>query len=129
MNACREETTALAVNSLPATWLVQLVLTLPVQFGVGAVFYRAAWAGLRHRSGNMSLLIAMGTSAAFVYSLLMVILAGVTEPPAATAMGMGMGGSAAAAAAAGGGGGMPAAAMESPAPKHEAEGFDGQVII
>jgi Cu+-exporting ATPase len=53
-------------------WL-QLLLTVPVQFWLGARFYRAGWAALRAGSGNMDLLVALGTSAAFglsVYELL-----------------------------------------------------------
>jgi P-type Cu+ transporter len=48
---------------------VQLALTLPVVFYAGAPFYQAAWSGLRHRSANMNTLIALGTGAAFLYSL------------------------------------------------------------
>jgi P-type Cu+ transporter len=51
-----------------AVWL-QLALTLPVVFYSGAPFYEAAWSGLRHRSANMNTLIALGTGAAFLYSL------------------------------------------------------------
>jgi len=53
-------------------WL-QLALTAPVQFWLGARFYMAGWAALRAGSGNMDLLVALGTSAAFglsVYQLL-----------------------------------------------------------
>jgi P-type Cu+ transporter len=49
-------------------WL-QLALTLPVIFYAGADFYTAAWSALRHRSANMNSLIALGTGAAFLYSL------------------------------------------------------------
>jgi Cu+-exporting ATPase len=49
---------------------VQLALTLPVVFYAGAPFYLAAWSGLRHRSANMNTLIALGTGAAFLYSLI-----------------------------------------------------------
>jgi Cu+-exporting ATPase len=48
-------------------------LTTPVQFWVGAQFYRGAWAALRHRTSDMNTLIAMGTSAAYFYSLAMTI--------------------------------------------------------
>ena len=51
-----------------ATW-IQLVLTLPVVFYAGAPFYSAAWSGLRHASANMNTLIALGTGAAFLYSV------------------------------------------------------------
>lgn len=52
---------------LPA-W-AQLALATPVQFIVGARFYRAAWSALRARAGNMDQLVAIGTSAAFGLSL------------------------------------------------------------
>ena len=50
--------------------LVQLALATPVQFWAGFRFYRAAWGALRALTGNMDLLVAMGTSAAFGLSLL-----------------------------------------------------------
>lgn len=49
--------------------LWQCLLAAPVQFGLGARFYRAAWKALRHGSGNMDLLVALGTSAGFGLSL------------------------------------------------------------
>jgi Cu+-exporting ATPase len=51
-------------------------LTTPVQFWVGAQFYRGAWAALRHRTSDMNTLIAVGTSAAYFYSLAMTIAPG-----------------------------------------------------
>ncbi|MDP2030140.1 MAG: heavy metal translocating P-type ATPase [Thiobacillus sp.] len=45
-------------------WL-QLALATPVQFWLGARFYRAGWKALRAGSGNMDLLVAVGTSAAY----------------------------------------------------------------
>ena len=52
---------------LPA-WL-QCLLATPVQFWLGARFYRAGWAALRAGSGNMDLLVALGTSAAWALSV------------------------------------------------------------
>jgi Cu+-exporting ATPase len=49
-------------------WM-QLALTLPVVVYAGAGFYMAAWTALRHRSANMNSLIALGTGAAFLYSV------------------------------------------------------------
>ena len=49
-------------------WL-QLVLTTPVVFYSGAQFYRGAWAAFRHRAADMNTLIAVGTGAAYVYSI------------------------------------------------------------
>lgn len=52
---------------------LQWLLATPVQFWLGARFYRAGWSALRARTGNMDLLVALGTSAAYglsVYQLL-----------------------------------------------------------
>ncbi|MDO8606367.1 MAG: heavy metal translocating P-type ATPase [Phaeospirillum sp.] len=45
-------------------WL-QLALAAPVQFWIGGRFYRGAWTSLRGGIGNMDVLVALGTSAAF----------------------------------------------------------------
>jgi Cu+-exporting ATPase len=50
------------------TWL-QLLLTTPVVFYCGAQFYKGAWAALRHRAADMNTLIAVGTGAAYLYSV------------------------------------------------------------
>src|SRR5690625_3261811 len=47
----------------------QLALATPVQFYVGAQFYKGAYNSLRNKSANMDVLVALGTSAAFIYSL------------------------------------------------------------
>ena len=52
---------------LPALW--QWLLATPVQFVLGARFYRAGWSALRAGTGNMDLLVAVGTSAAYALSL------------------------------------------------------------
>lgn len=49
-------------------WL-QLALTTPVMFWCGWQFFRSAWKSLRHFSANMDTLVAMGTGAAYLYSL------------------------------------------------------------
>lgn len=49
--------------------VICLVLTLPVQFGVGMRFYRSAWKSVRHGSATMDVLVVLGTSAAFLFSL------------------------------------------------------------
>ncbi|MBB4823429.1 Cu+-exporting ATPase [Sporosarcina luteola] len=48
---------------------VQLALATPVQFIVGAQFYKGAFTALRNKSANMDVLVALGTSAAYFYSL------------------------------------------------------------
>jgi Cu+-exporting ATPase len=49
-------------------WL-QLALATPVQFWLGARFYKAGWKALVARAGNMDLLVALGTSAAYFLSV------------------------------------------------------------
>ncbi|MBK4733013.1 heavy metal translocating P-type ATPase [Noviherbaspirillum pedocola] len=53
-------------------WL-QLLLATPVQFWLGARFYKAGWKALRAKSGNMDLLVALGTSAAYGLSVYLLI--------------------------------------------------------
>ena len=59
---------------LPPWW--QLALAAPVQALVGARFYRGACASLKTGTGNMDVLVALGTSAAFFFSLWMVLARG-----------------------------------------------------
>src|SRR5690606_36048999 len=47
---------------------LMFVLALPVQVCAGSQFYAGAWKTLRHRTADMNTLIALGTTAAFVYS-------------------------------------------------------------
>lgn len=54
-------------------WL-QLVLATPVQFWLGARFYRAGWSAARAGSGNMDLLVALGTSAAYLLSVYLLLV-------------------------------------------------------
>ncbi|WP_080410520.1 heavy metal translocating P-type ATPase [Burkholderia ubonensis] len=60
------------VDAMLNGWL-QLVLASIVQFGFGARFYRAAWHAIKARAGNMDLLVALGTSAAYGLSLWMLL--------------------------------------------------------
>ncbi|MCG3088087.1 heavy metal translocating P-type ATPase [Sporosarcina cyprini] len=48
---------------------VQLAPATPVQFIIGAQFYKGAFTALRNKSANMDVLVALGTSAAYFYSL------------------------------------------------------------
>ncbi len=49
-------------------WL-QLALATPVQFYVGAQFYKGAYTSLKNKSANMDVLVVLGTSAAYFYSI------------------------------------------------------------
>ncbi|MEY4609644.1 MAG: hypothetical protein RL625_1861 [Gemmatimonadota bacterium] len=54
-----------------AAWVnpVQLLITLGVMLTAGRHFYVRAWQGLRHRTADMNTLVALGTGAAFLYSV------------------------------------------------------------
>jgi Cu+-exporting ATPase len=56
---------------LPPVW--QLLLATPVQFWLGARFYSAGWRALKAGTGNMDLLVALGTSAAYGLSLYLML--------------------------------------------------------
>jgi Cu+-exporting ATPase len=49
------------------------VLATPVQFWAGLRFYKGAWGALKHRRADMNTLIAVGTSAAYFYSVVAVL--------------------------------------------------------
>jgi P-type Cu+ transporter len=55
---------------IPTGWLNLglLLLATPVQFWAGWRFYRGAWGSLRHGAADMNTLVAVGTSAAYLYS-------------------------------------------------------------
>ena len=54
--------------SMQSLNLAMLVLTTPIQIWLGWQFYRGTWRGLKHFSANMDTLIAVGTTAAYLYS-------------------------------------------------------------
>jgi len=58
--------------TLPATFMnpwFQMLLAAPVQFIIGWQFYKGAYTSLRSKSANMDVLVALGTSAAYFYSV------------------------------------------------------------
>ena len=63
----------LPMFGVPLSGWLQLLLATPVQFVVGARFYTGAWNALKARTGNMDLLVALGTSAAYFYSLFLLL--------------------------------------------------------
>ena len=52
---------------------IMLVLATPLQFWVGWRFYKGLWDGIKARASNMDTLIAIGTSAAYLYSAVVTI--------------------------------------------------------
>ncbi len=62
-----------AVFNVPWIHWVELALAAPVVVFAGGPFYSSAWKALRHGSADMNTLIAVGTGAAFLYSLVATI--------------------------------------------------------
>ena len=63
------------IHWMPPAW-VQFALATPVQFWLGARFYKAAWGALKAGSGNMELLVAIGTTAAWLLSMWLWLFSG-----------------------------------------------------
>jgi Cu+-exporting ATPase len=58
-----------AIESIPFREWLQFLFALPIQFWAGWQFYQGFWSSLKIRTTNMDSLIAIGTSASFLYSL------------------------------------------------------------
>ena len=54
----------------------EVLLATPIQFLIGARFYRAAWQALRARTANMDVLVVLGTTAAYFYSWYLLLVLG-----------------------------------------------------
>lgn len=63
------------VNMLSVGEILRWVLSTPVQFVIGWRFYSGSYKALRHGSANMDVLIALGTNAAYFYSVYSVLRA------------------------------------------------------
>ncbi len=64
---------------LPYAGILSLLLTTPVQFIIARDFYKGMWSGLRMRTFNMDSLIAIGTSVAYFYSLVIYLVYAATN--------------------------------------------------
>jgi len=76
----------------PGANFVQLALALPVVVYAGGQFYRGAWSAIRHRNADMNTLIAIGTGAAFLYSVVASLAPEVVTPAHSPSIMTGMAG-------------------------------------
>ncbi|MEQ4489714.1 MAG: heavy metal translocating P-type ATPase [Dehalococcoides mccartyi] len=60
---------------------IMFLLATPVQFWAGLRFYRGAFAALKNRTSDMNTLIALGTSAAYLYSLTALVFPSIFDSP------------------------------------------------
>ncbi len=70
--------------SQPVSFWLQLLLTTPIQFWAGWQFYKGAWAVARHGTTDMNTLIAVGTTAAYGYSVAATLAPGIFAAAGAT---------------------------------------------
>ncbi len=69
----------MVINFLPAfagSTIIQWALATPVQFWAGSRFYRGMWGTLKHGTADMNTLVAVGTSAAYFYSVIAILFPG-----------------------------------------------------
>src|SRR5699024_11497208 len=69
LNTMLDQLIGIALAALIMNSLVQFFLATPVQFIVGYRFYKGAYNVLKSKSVNMDVLVVLGTSAAYFYSL------------------------------------------------------------
>ena len=63
------------IPGIPLRHLLVAIITTPAQFWIGSKFYRNAFKALKHKTATMDVLVMLGTSAAYFYSLLSLIAA------------------------------------------------------
>jgi Cu+-exporting ATPase len=56
--------------SMKMNFFIQFLLATPIQFWAGRQFYAGFWKAAKHKTSDMNTLIAVGTSAAYLYSLI-----------------------------------------------------------
>ncbi|KAM9957430.1 hypothetical protein ACTFIR_009535 [Dictyostelium discoideum] len=67
------------VDGFPVEALIGFILATPVQFISGATFYKVSYAAVKNLHGNMDLLVAVGSTCAYVYSVISIII-GIVNP-------------------------------------------------
>lgn len=69
------------IPGVPLGHLLVAIITTPAQFWVGQKFYRNAYKALKHRTATMDVLVMLGTSAAYFYSLFTLIASALNPDP------------------------------------------------
>lgn len=72
-----------SLRLLPGLYLGDLIclcLTVPVQFGIGKRFYISAYRSIKHKSPTMDVLVILGTSCAFFFSIFAMVMSIVCQP-------------------------------------------------
>ncbi|KAG8964682.1 hypothetical protein FRC03_001449 [Tulasnella sp. 419] len=69
------------INGIYLGDLICFLLTTPCQFWLGRKFYRSAWKSVRHGGATMDVLVVLGTTAAYVYSVFSMVTAAIKNDP------------------------------------------------
>jgi P-type Cu+ transporter len=64
------------IGMMAYTNYIIMALATPIQFWIGLRFYRGFWDGIKAKASNMDTLIAIGTSAAYLYSAIVTLIPG-----------------------------------------------------
>ena len=67
-------------RSLTVEALITFILATPVQFWIGWPFYVSAFKSLKHKAATMDTLVSVGTSAAYFYSVIAIIVTIINDP-------------------------------------------------
>ncbi len=62
------------VSDFSSKNLILLLLTIPVQFFIGFAFYKSSYYSVKAKAANMDVLVIVGTTAAFIYSVLVILM-------------------------------------------------------
>ncbi|KAF2071941.1 hypothetical protein CYY_006735 [Polysphondylium violaceum] len=80
--------TSYVFNGISIADFLMLTFTTPIQFYIGKRFYINGYKSLRHGGANMDVLVALGTSCAYFYSVMVLLVDFFSETPDAPTMGM-----------------------------------------
>ena len=61
----------------PLYVILAFIMSTITQFYLGAQFYSGAWNSLRHKAANMDVLVALGTTAAWAYGFVLMLMGGI----------------------------------------------------
>ncbi|KAI0259346.1 copper P-type ATPase CtaA [Gloeopeniophorella convolvens] len=69
------------IPGVPLGHILVAIITTPAQFWIGQKFYRNAFKALKHRTATMDVLVMLGTSAAYFYSLFALVESAINPDP------------------------------------------------
>ncbi|KAI0306155.1 copper P-type ATPase CtaA [Multifurca ochricompacta] len=69
------------IRGIPLGHLLVAIITTPAQFWIGQTFYRNAYKALKHNTTTMDVLVMLGTSAAYFYSIFALVAAIINPDP------------------------------------------------